>query len=260
MKYSTDYIHVNSLSIKSIYLVLRSRGFKGLFYHLRNVYFDFVNQIDTSDRIIGYGKPELISTYATTPQMIIKDSLIKSFNLIGGDNKKINFVEMGAGKGKVIVIIKNIINKLRAKSINIKAIEIDSLICDIFKSNLRIAGYDSITDRKSYSEFYYHESKSNKDIYVELFCKDLKDYSPSLTKISEEKPLIIYCCNLIPVQELISFMRSFNSKKRAKKFSNILIYVNPVHIKKLISKTNSDTELFYFKKGFPQESYAIIKF
>ena len=260
MSYSTNYIHINSLSFRSIYLVLKKRGLKGLFYHLSNVYFDFIHNTNTSNRIIGYGKPELISTYATTPQKIIRDSLIRGFNLLNIDSNSVDFFEMGAGKGKVVVIIKNIIKKLKVDSINLKAIEIDSSICDIFRRNLENTGYSIVSDENLNTRFYFNDTKSKKNINVELICEDLNVYAKSLIDLSSDNPKIIYCCNLIPVDKLIKFIRGSINNRKSQNLSNLLIYANPVHIEELMDNYSSYFDLVFFKKGFPQESYAILRF
>ena len=57
----------------------KSRGLKGIWLHLLNIYFDLRRGIDTVDR---YKVANIEKSYVTTAQLTIKTSLIRAINFI----------------------------------------------------------------------------------------------------------------------------------------------------------------------------------
>ena len=79
-------------SIIALKRIFETRGLRGIWFHLLNIYFDVIRGIDTVDR---YQNKDINNFYATSTQYSIKKYLeytIKSF--IDSDNsKKFNFIE-----------------------------------------------------------------------------------------------------------------------------------------------------------------------
>ncbi len=130
----------NSKSFAAFNKILKSRGLKEIQLHLLNIFFDIRRGIDTVER---HKIANVEKSYVTTAQSSIKTSLIKAINFLYQKNnfKKFNFIELGVGKGKVIIILKELIFKRYNKIVDVLAIEIDPNLCEIFVKNLLKTGF-----------------------------------------------------------------------------------------------------------------------
>tara|TARA_B100000787_G_scaffold160241_1_gene139116 strand:+ start:1740 stop:2375 length:636 start_codon:yes stop_codon:yes gene_type:complete len=133
--------------VKSYLQIIRRRGIFSFFNEIiENFLFDIKYKTDTQLRV---GRSRMIAThYAPSYYSPLK----KIFSLIP-NKKKLNFVDIGCGKGKVLLIASNFGFK------NISGIDIDEKLLKICKKNI------SIYQKTKKTKVKINVKKINADLY-----------------------------------------------------------------------------------------------
>ena len=237
--------------------IFKSRGVNGIWLHILNIWFDIIRGIDTVER---YKSDSIKKTYVTTSQSSISRSIKYAINYLekNKDLKNLNFVELGAGKGKVIIVLKELILNKFKKHINILAIELDEDLCNIFRKNLIISGF---SEENNKNLILKKNINFNKKIKVKLINEDIqsKGSQNQIKEITKFGNTIYYCCDSQTKESLMNLFAQLIKIKDIKSRQNTLfIYSNPRYLSELTSIFRNEVKLIRHEIGSPQKSYAII--
>ena len=246
----------NYKSISALQKIFRSRGLRGVWLHLLNIWFDIIRGIDTVER---HKAENIEKSYVTTAQYSIRKSLKIAINFLYKNNKfkKFNFIELGAGKGKVIIILKELIFKRYKKFVDILAIEIDQTLCKLLIQNLLKSGFSIDKNKKNFLGI-----TNNKKINIELFKNDMNSLKSKnkLNEFCNKGHNIFYCCDSLDKENILNLIKQIIlNKNPLVKNIDILIYSNPRYLYEILSKFKSEVKIIKNKIGFPQESFAILE-
>jgi len=247
----------NSKSLVAFTRIFQSRGLEGIWLHLLNIWFDQIREIDTCERHQTEG---VIKTYVTTSQASIKQSLGYAINYLYKNeiDKSFNFIELGAGKGKVIIILKELILKKYNINLYILAIEIDKLLCKILKENLYKTGFFFDSDENLIMK-PTNSFKFNIKIKVIPEAIESVKSKDEFNKLIDSGRNIFYCCDSLPKENLLNLVKQISKgKNNSRSITNLLIYANPRYLDDLLLKFGNGVNLINQKLGVPQESYAIL--
>ena len=244
-------------SIIALKRIFETRGLRGIWFHLLNIYFDVIRGIDTVDR---YQNKDINNFYATSTQSSIKKSLeytIKCF-IDSDHSKQFNFIELGAGKGKVIIILKDLLKNHLNVNVDIIAIELDKYLCKILTNNLLKSGFSLDVENKLN---FNRNSNSSIKIKAEVFPYDIEGnkFKEIMNTLIPNRCNIFYCLDALPKRILFNTMeeiikiKSSDSKQR-----NLLIYANPRFLDDLLLEFRDAVSLLTMHSGAPQESYAVL--
>ena len=212
--------------IKDYRLMYKKYGIKlPIVYFYENHLFDILNKVDTHKRLTkeSYAvKPknfEFGVMYMSSFKSIINKS-IKFIYDLDKDFEKMDLIDIGCGKGKVILVWKIFLTKNRLSN-SIIGVEYDTSLISICKNNIK--------------------QKKN----IQLINTDVSDLSDKLLS----KKNVYYLFN--PFDEIIieKFLEKINK-------SSYIIYNNPVHIKVFLDFGYS---ILLEKKGFhPNKDWVIL--
>jgi len=246
-----------SKSLIAFAKIFKSTGIEGVWLHLLNIWFDITRNIDTVER---YKTIEIKKTYVTTAQSSIRRSLAHAINFIDKQNKHINynFIELGAGKGKVLIVLKEIILKKFHKNFNILAIELDKNLCKIFRKNLMISGF---SEDQNKALIITRSFNLDLKVKVQLLNEDIQN-SSSKDKIKEIIKLghtIYYCCDSQTKESLLNLVQEIIKNKVIKSNQlTLFIYANPRYLDALLKKFRNELNLIIIERGIPQKAFAIL--
>ncbi len=218
----------SNFGIKDYRLMYKKYGIKLPYvYFYENHLFDIINKVDTHKRLTKDNYKEIPKNfefgimYMSSFKSVINESIKFIYNL-DEDFEKMNLVDLGCGKGKVILVWKNFLTKNRLTN-NIIGVEYNNSLLSICKNNIK-------------------QKKS-----IELLNIDVSDLSNKLLS----KKNVYYLFN--PFNEVIieELLKKINK-------SSYIIYNNPVHIKVFLDFGYSK---LIEKKGFhPNKDWVVLKY
>lgn len=243
-------------SLNAFARIYKSRGIKGIWLHLLNLWFDFIRGVDTVER---YKSAGIQKSYVTTAQSAIKKSIENAINFLNKNENsvQINFIELGVGKGKVIIIMKEIILKKFNKDVNILGIELDNNLCNIFRKNLKASGFKNLN-----KEVFILKNSRNlvSRIKVQLLNEDIQNRisEVKITENTKYGQTIYYCCDSQNKESILKLIKQIIKNKKLSNQKTVFIYSNPRYLNTVITKFRNEVEIIMQDNGGPQKSYAIL--
>ena len=202
-------------------------GIKLIFkYFKENHLFDLIHKTDTHKRLHLENFPQDLKNLNDGVMYMasFKSVIIETLSIVKEVEKNFqsfNLVDIGSGKGKVLILWKKYLSKVKLNN-RVDGLEYNSTLCNIAKNNLQQTGVKDV-------EIFNVEITSNNELF--------------------NKKNIFYLFNPFGKKTLIEFIK-------LQSYPNYIIYNNPVHLEVLI---NLKYKIISQKSGFhPNLNWVVL--